>query len=103
LAPDAHAYDPVLLSPVRLGIVTVLLERGDTAFSDLKTVLRLTQGNLGVHLRKLEDAGYVRVDKDFVERKPRTTAVLTGAGRKAFLDHVKRLQNAAKNAAANGR
>ena len=98
MTPDGPTFDPVLTSPARLGIVTVLLERGDTAFSDLKLLLRLTQGNLGMHLGKLEEAGYVRVDKEFVDRKPRTTAVLTDAGRTAFLDHLARLQAAARRA-----
>jgi DNA-binding transcriptional ArsR family regulator len=84
-------FDPLLLSQVRLGIVTALLGREDATFSDLKTLLGLTQGNLGVHLRKLEDAGYVAVTKEFVGRKPRTSASLTRAGRKALLDHVAKL------------
>lgn len=92
---NGHAFDPLLLSQVRLGVITVLLERGETTFSDLKALLGLTQGNLGVHLRKLEDGGYVEVRKEFVKRKPRTSAVLTDAGRTAFLDHLRRLQDVA--------
>jgi len=98
MGANGHAFDPLLLSQVRLGIVTVLLERGDTVFSDLKALLGLTQGNLGIHLRKLEDGGYVEVRKDFVKRKPQTTATLTDAGRQAFLDHLQRLQAVARRA-----
>ena len=86
-----HSFDAVLLSQARLGIVSVLMTRDDASFTDLKSLLGLTQGNLGVHLRKLEEAGYVEVHKEFVERKPRTTAAITDAGRKAFLAHVEQL------------
>ena len=86
-----HSFDPVLLSQARLGIVSVLMTRDGASFSDLKSLLTLTQGNLGVHLRKLEEAGYVEVRKEFVERKPRTTASITKSGRAAFLAHVEQL------------
>ncbi len=88
---ERHAFDPLLLSQVRLGIVTVLLGKDEASFSDLKAVLGLTQGNLGVHLRKLKDAGYVAVVKDSVDRRPRTSATLTPRGRAAILEHVSRL------------
>ncbi len=91
-------FDPVLLSQARLGIVTVLLARGSAAFSDLKEVLALTQGNLGIHLQKLEEAGYLEIAKEFVDRRPRTTARLTPRGRAAFLDHVARLDQVARSA-----
>ena len=86
-----HSFDAVLLSQARLGIVSVLMTRDDASFTDLKSLLGLTQGNLGVHLRKLEEAGYVEVRKAFVDRKPRTTAAITAAGRAAFLAHVEQL------------
>jgi DNA-binding MarR family transcriptional regulator len=84
--------DAVLLSQVRLGAVTLLATRGPTSFPDLKALLRVTQGNLGTHLQKLEEAGYVAVEKSFVDRKPRTLVRLTPAGRAAFLRHVRELQ-----------
>lgn len=96
---DASAFDPLLLSQVRLGVVAVLIERGAATFPDLKDLLGVTQGNLGVHLRKLEDGGYVTIEKDFVDRKPRTTARLTAAGRTAFLSHVARLEAIARGGA----
>ena len=65
---------------------------------DLQGVLGLTSGNLGVHLAKLEEAAYVEVVKEFVARKPRTTARLTALGRKAFLSHVARLDEVARRA-----
>lgn len=89
-------FDEVLLSSVRLGVVTALFGRGEMSFVELKDALGLTQGNLGIHLQKLADAGYVLVEKEFVDRKPRTTARLTPKGRAAFLSHVKRLDEIAR-------
>jgi DNA-binding MarR family transcriptional regulator len=96
---DTSTFDPMLLSQVRLGVVAVLVERGTATFPELKELLGVTQGNLGIHLRKLEDGGYVAIEKDFVDRKPRTTARLTDAGRAAFLAHVDRLGAIARGAA----
>lgn len=96
--PGLPDFDPLLLSQVRLGIVSVLLARTDATFSDLKQLLGLTQGNLGVHLRKLEDAGYVKVRKRFVGRKPETRAGLTAKGRTAFRQHLARLEALAQEA-----
>lgn len=90
-------FDPLLLSKVRLGIVSVLMGRKDATFSDLKQLLGLTQGNLGIHLQKLEEAGYVEVEKSFVNRKPMTRCQLSPAGRAAFLSHVKQLQRIAQD------
>jgi len=95
--PD-KTFDPLLLSQARLGIITVLMTRRDASFSDLKKLLGLTQGNLGIHLAKLEDAGYVEVKKEFVQKKPRTTARITKRGRKAFLEHVERLERVVRDA-----
>ena len=96
--PELPDFDPLLLSQVRLGIVSVLMTRPTATFSDLKALLELTQGNLGIHLRKLEDAKYVAVKKAFVDRKPRTTCKLTAKGRKAFLAHLRRLEEIARDA-----
>ena len=92
MAPPPEEFDPVLLSPARLGVVTALLGREGVTFPDLKNLLGLTQGNLGAHLRTLEEAGYVEVVKDFEGRKPRTTCRLSAKGRKAFERHVERLE-----------
>ncbi len=97
MSPALEAFDPLLLSHVRLGVIAALLSRSQIAFSELKAMLGVTQGNLGLHLRKLEQAGYVAIDKSFVRRKPRTTCRITAAGRKAFLRHVDSLQRIAKN------
>ena len=77
--------------PVRLRIMAVLmtLDAGDEVdFTYLRDLLQVSDGNLGAHLRKLEEAGYIAVNKTFVERKPRTYIAATDAGRKVFKEHV---------------
>ena len=87
-----NAFDPILLSQVRLGVVSILLSRGEASFSDLRSVLGSTQGNLGTHLQKLEDSGYIALKKGFSGRKPQTIVRLTAKGRRALLKHVASLQ-----------
>jgi DNA-binding MarR family transcriptional regulator len=76
----------------RLGIMTVLTSMGESDFLTLKHQLGLTDGNLSVHLRVLEEAGYIQIEKKFEKRKPKTTCRLTPAGRKAFLHYLKQLE-----------
>ncbi len=81
--------------PVRLRIMAALvtLKEGDELdFSYLRDLLKVTDGNLGAHLRKLEEAGYITVNKTFVERKPRTYVSATAEGRRVFQDHVAALE-----------
>lgn len=92
MGEPTNRFDSMLLSQVRLGIISVLVSRKSATFTDLKTLLALTQGNLTIHLQKLENEGYVAVDKAFVDRKPRTTCKITAKGRKAFLRHVEQLR-----------
>lgn len=80
--------DEIVHGRVRLGIMSYLSSAGTAEFNEIKTKLQLTDGNLSVHLRKLEDAGYVLVDKSFVGRKPLTRATLTDAGRTAFVKYL---------------
>jgi len=85
--------------PVRLRIMAALvtLEAGNEVdFAYLRGLLDVTDGNLGAHLRKLEDAGYIAVNKTFVERKPRTYISATAAGRKVFQEHVAALESILK-------
>lgn len=85
--------------PVRLRIMAALvtLESGEEAeFSYLRDLLEVTDGNLGAHLRKLEEAGYVAINKLFVERKPRTYVSATAEGRQSFAEHVAALQSILK-------
>lgn len=81
--------------PVRLRIMAALvaLEAGDEVdFTYLRDLLEVTDGNLGAHLRKLEEAGYISVNKVFVERKPRTYVSATPEGRRVFQEHVAALE-----------
>jgi DNA-binding MarR family transcriptional regulator len=85
--------------PVRLRVMAALvaLEAGNEVdFTYLRDLLEVTDGNLGAHLRKLEEAGYIAVNKTFVERKPRTYVSATSEGRKVFQEHVKALESILK-------
>ncbi|HYE45042.1 MAG TPA: transcriptional regulator [Caulobacter sp.] len=91
---DIEHIDEVIHGRIRLGIMAFLSGADSADFNGLKARLGATDGNLSAHLRKLEDAGYVAIDKSFVDRKPLTRVSLTEAGRKAFtayLDAMKRL------------
>jgi DNA-binding MarR family transcriptional regulator len=86
--------------PVRLRIMAALvtLESTDEVdFTYLRDLLEVTDGNLGAHLRKLEDAGYISVNKVFVERKPHTYVSATPEGRQVFQEHVKALESILKS------
>jgi DNA-binding MarR family transcriptional regulator len=85
--------DDLLLSKVRLGVVAELLNFDWIAFSELTRSLDVSNGNLGAHLSKLVDAGYVDEEKSFVNRRPLTRYRLTNRGREAFADHVAQLQS----------
>jgi DNA-binding MarR family transcriptional regulator len=85
--------------PVRLRIMAALvtLEAGsEVDFTYLRDLLEVTDGNLGAHLRKLEDSGYIAVNKTFVERKPRTYISATTEGRRIFQEHVAALESILK-------
>ena len=86
---DISGLDDVIHGRVRLGIVAYLASAEVADFTELKTLLEVTQGNLSIHLRKLEEAGYVAIDKSFVGRKPLTRVRLTEAGRAAFSTYLK--------------
>ncbi len=90
---DYQQLDDVIHSRIRLAVMAVLagLERADFTF--LRDQVKATDGNLGTHLKKLEDAGYVSMRKRFVDRKPLTDYSLTKKGRKAFSIYLKRLED----------
>jgi DNA-binding MarR family transcriptional regulator len=80
---------------VRLRIMASLVTLSpneEFEFTYLRDLLEVTDGNLGAHLRKLEEAGYIRITKAFVERKPRTYVSATTDGRKVFSEHVAALE-----------
>jgi DNA-binding MarR family transcriptional regulator len=75
----------------------VALDAGEQVdFVYLRKMLELTNGNLGAHLTKLEDTGYIKVEKTFVARKPRTFVIATGKGRDAFDEHTSALRQIIK-------
>lgn len=84
--------DPVLHERGRLAIASVLAAVESLTFTELRDQLEMTDGNLSVHLQKLEDKGYVAIDKQFVGRRPQTTCWLTAGGRKAFERYLKQLE-----------
>jgi DNA-binding HxlR family transcriptional regulator len=106
---DAAASEPVQRTPLdldrlihermRLGIVSALAVNDHLSFNDLKKLLRTTDGNLSVHARKLEEAGYVTCEKYFEGRLPKTEYRLTNPGRQAlqrYLDHMEAIIHATR-------
>lgn len=91
--------DRLIHERIRLGIVSALAAGGSVSFSGLKELLGTTDGNLSVHARKLEDAGYITATKSFDNRIPRTEFELTDAGRAAlaaYLDHMEEITRFAR-------
>ena len=100
-ARNATDLDRVIHERLRLGIVSALASRDALSFNELKAALKTTDGNLSVHARRLEEAGYVECQKGFEGRIPRTTYRLTAAGRRAlerYLAHMEALIEAARRA-----
>jgi DNA-binding HxlR family transcriptional regulator len=91
--------DRLIHERMRLGIVSALAANSSLTFNDLKRLLRTTDGNLSVHARKLEEAGYIACTKTFEGRMPKTEYALTSNGRRAlekYLDHMEALIQAMK-------
>jgi DNA-binding MarR family transcriptional regulator len=96
----APELDRIIHERVRLGIVSALAVNESLAFNELKDMLALSDGNLSVHARKLEEAGYVACAKSFEGRVPRTRFSLTPTGRRAleaYLDHMEALIHAVRD------
>jgi len=97
--PGAGEFDRLIYERVRLGIMSALAVNASMSFSDLKGLLGTTDGNLSVHARKLEEAGYLACKKGFAGRFPKTSFRLTAKGRKAlqrYLDHMEAIIRAAR-------
>ena len=91
--------DKVIHERMRLGIVSALAANQKLSFTELKNLLNTTDGNISVHARKLEEAGYLTCEKSFKGRMPLTEYTITKEGRKAltrYLDHMEALINAMK-------
>ena len=95
----AEQPDRLIHERVRLGIMSALAANEALTFVELKNILQTTDGNISVHARKLEQAGYVRCTKSFQDRVPRTEYALTVTGRQAlnkYLDHMEALIRAVR-------
>lgn len=88
---DIGKIDDVIHGRLRLGVMAYLANAEVADFNELKALLDVTQGNLSVQLRKLEDAAYVTIEKGYLGRKPRTQVRITPAGRKAFAAYLEAL------------
>lgn len=89
---DYREIDDVIHGRVRLSVMAYLSGAGAADFNELKAKIGGTDGNLSVHLRKLEEAGYVSVGKSFRGRRPQTTVSLTKKGREAWIAYIARME-----------
>lgn len=85
--------DPIIHSRARLAIISVLIGVKQADFNYLKKLTGLTDGNLSIHLSKLEEAGYISIKKSFKGKKPLTTCFLTEKGKQAFARYLKALED----------
>jgi DNA-binding MarR family transcriptional regulator len=95
---DHSAIDEVIHGRIRLGVVAYLASVESALFSELRDKIGATDGNLSTHLRKLEEAGYVAVEKGFAGRKPQTRLVLSRSGREAWDRWLERIEKLARAA-----
>jgi DNA-binding PadR family transcriptional regulator len=96
---SAKEFDRLVHERIRLGMMSALAVNRTLSFSDLKLLLRTTDGNISVHARKLEEAGYIACTKTFDGRIPKTEYQLTGKGRRAlerYLNHMEALIQATR-------
>jgi DNA-binding MarR family transcriptional regulator len=102
---DFNALDTAVHGPIRLGVMTALQIDGPLDFTTLKKRLNVADGALGLHLRKLEDVGYIACEKSFIGRRPKSTYGITPNGRKAlanYLDALQRVIDAVANKQGEG-
>jgi DNA-binding MarR family transcriptional regulator len=99
-AENATSLDRLIHERTRLAIISALAVNDLLTFNELKQLLSVTDGNLSVHARKLEDAGYIACTKSFANRLPKTEYRLSAAGRRAlekYLDHMEALIRATRD------
>lgn len=97
--PDVTDLDRLIHEKMRLGIISALAVTPTLTFNELKAILKTTDGNVSVHARKLEDAGYIECRKSFEGRVPKTEFSITREGKKAFekyLGHMEAVIRAAR-------
>ena len=90
--PELPELNPVIHGKLRLALLSLLSGIEEAEFTWLRSKTGSTDGNLGAQLAKLEEAGYVAVEKKFVQRKPQTLYRMTEAGRTAFIEYVQALK-----------
>jgi DNA-binding PadR family transcriptional regulator len=91
--PSPNELDPMIHERLRLGILSALVVQESLSFTELRDLLRTTDGNLSVQARRLESAGYVVCDKKFEGRKPKSTYRLSPAGRIALEEYLETLSS----------
>jgi len=92
-AIDFNGLDTTVHGPVRLGVLTALRTDGPLDFTTLKKRLDVADGVMGLHLRKLEDTGYIACKKAFVGRRPKSTYRITAGGRRALAKYLEAMQH----------
>ncbi len=92
---DINSVPDIFQSKLRIAIVASLIS-GEKTFKELKEITGATDGNLSIHVSKLEGCEYIQIHKDFFNNKPRTRYNLTDKGRKEFVDYVNRLESIIK-------
>jgi DNA-binding HxlR family transcriptional regulator len=92
-AEDFPELDRLIHERMRLGIISALAVNQSLSFNDLKRLLKTTDGNISVHARKLEEAGYISCSKSFEGRMPRTEYRLTATGKKAFDEYLLQMED----------
>jgi DNA-binding HxlR family transcriptional regulator len=92
MAIDFNSLDTAVHGPIRLGVMSALQIDGPLDFTTLKTRLDVADGALGLHLRKLEDIGYIACRKAFVGRRPRSTYRITPDGCRALANYLNAMQ-----------
>ncbi len=90
---EYQQIDDLIHSRIRLAVMAALTSIGTASFSLIKKTVGATDGNLSVHIRKLEEGGYVNVEKTFVDRKPVSLYSLTDTGKAAFKTYIQYLEN----------
>jgi DNA-binding HxlR family transcriptional regulator len=91
-----HEIDDVIHSRIRTAIMAVLVSVEEAEFTFIRNKINATDGNLSVHLKKLEEHKYISVKKEFIERKPMTKYKITDEGRRAFEEYIKKLESIIK-------
>lgn len=84
--------DPVIHAPTRLAVLSILITVENANFTYLKEATATTDGNLSTHLTKLEESGYITIEKSFKGKKPQTTCAITDAGKKAFAHYLDQME-----------